>query len=82
MPWIVAPQAPLFTEFSGQEYWNGLQFPAPGDVPNPGTGPVSPALADGLFTTEPLEKPQILKIKEKKKEFAVFIFYFFLNWQH
>ena len=39
-------------------YWNGLQFPAPDDVPNPGNGPVSPELAGGLFTTEPPEKPQ------------------------
>ena len=40
--------------YSRQEYWSGLPFPSPGDLPNPGTEPVSltsPALADGFFTT-------------------------------
>ena len=36
-----------------QEYWSGLSFPIPGDLPNPGTEPTSPALAGGFFTTEP-----------------------------
>ena len=47
-PWTVARQAPLYMEFSRQEYWSGLPFPPPGDLPNPGTEPVSllsPALA-------------------------------------
>ena len=35
-PWTVALQAPLPTEFSVQEYWSGLLFPSPGDLPNPG----------------------------------------------
>ena len=39
--------------FSRQEYWSGLPFPSPGDLPNSGTGPVSPALAGGFFTTQP-----------------------------
>ena len=34
-PWIVAGQAPLSLEFSRQEYWSGLPFPSPGDLPNP-----------------------------------------------
>ena len=38
--------------FPRQEYWSGLSFPPPGDLPNPGTEPMSPALADGFFTTE------------------------------
>ena len=53
-PWTVACQAPLSTEFSGQEYWGGLPFPPPEDLPDPGirpTSPASPALADGFFTT-------------------------------
>ena len=44
---ICALQAPLPMEFSGQEYWSGLPFPAPGDLPNPGiesVSPVAPAL--------------------------------------
>ena len=43
-PWTVAYQAPLSMGFSRQEYWNGLPFPSPGDVPNPGIELGSPAL--------------------------------------
>ena len=43
-PWTVACQAPPFMEFSRQEYWSGLPFPSPGNLPNPGTEPTSPAL--------------------------------------
>ena len=46
----VAHQAPLSMGFSRQEYWSGLPFPSPGDLPNPGIEPGSPALqADALF---------------------------------
>ena len=38
-PWTVAHQAPLFMEFSRQDYWSGLPFPAPGDPLNPGSNP-------------------------------------------
>ena len=44
-PWTVAHHAPLSMGFSRQEYWSGLPFPSPGDLPNPGTEPKSPALA-------------------------------------
>ena len=43
-PWTVAHQAPLPMEFSRQEYWSGLPFPSPGDLPNPWIEPGSPAL--------------------------------------
>ena len=43
-PWTVACQAPLFMGFSRQEYWSGLPFPSPGDLPDPGIKPGSPAL--------------------------------------
>ena len=52
--WTVAHQAPLSTGFSRQEYWNGLPFLPPGDLPNPGVEPeslMSPALASRVFTT-------------------------------
>ena len=52
----VAHQAPLSTGFSRQEYWSGLPFPPPGDLPDPGiepASPVSPALTGRFFTTEP-----------------------------
>ena len=41
-PWTVARQAPLSVGFSRREYWSGLPFPPPGDLPEPGTEPVSP----------------------------------------
>ena len=43
-PQTVAQQAPLCMGFSRQEYWNGLPFPSPGDIPDPGIEPGSPAL--------------------------------------
>ena len=49
-PWIVAYQAPLSMGFSRQEYWSGLPFPFPGDLPNPGIEPGSPALRADAFT--------------------------------
>ena len=48
-PWTVARQAPLPTEFSKHKYWSVLPFPSPGDLPNPGIKPRSPALAGRLF---------------------------------
>ena len=56
----VAHQALLSMRFPRQEYWSGLPFPPPGDLPNPRTEPVSPALAGGFFTTEPPGKPSML----------------------
>ena len=50
--WTIAPQAPLSTGFSRQEYWSGLPFPPPGDLPNQviePMSPVSPALASRFF---------------------------------
>ena len=52
-PGTRARQAPLTMGFSRQEYWSGLPFPSPGDLPNPGIEPMYPALAGGFFTTEP-----------------------------
>ena len=49
--------APLSVGFPRQELWSGLQFPSPGDRPDPGTEPPSPALAGGFFTAEPPGKP-------------------------
>ena len=52
-PWTVAYQAPLSMDLSRQEYWSGLPFPSPRDLPDPGIKPRSPALAGRFFTTEP-----------------------------
>ena len=52
--WTVACQAPQSMGFPRQEYWNGLPFPSPGDLPDPEIEPMSlmsPALAGGFFTT-------------------------------
>ena len=43
-------QPPLSMEFSRKEYWSGLPFPSPGDIPDPGVEPTSPASAGGFFT--------------------------------
>ena len=58
-PWAVARQAPLSVGFPRQEYWSGLPFPPPGDIPEPGIEPESPAasaLAGRFSTTESLGK--------------------------
>jgi len=51
-PWTVAPQAPLSTGFSRQEYWPRLPFPPPGDLPDPGIEPGSAALKAVSLLTE------------------------------
>ena len=56
-PWTIACQAPLSIRFSRQEDWSRLPFPSPGDLPNPGIEPASPALAGEFFTTEPQGSP-------------------------
>ena len=53
-PWTVAHQALLSMGFSRQEYWSGLPFPSPGDLPDPGMEPRSPGLwADALTSESP-----------------------------
>ena len=61
-PWTVACQVPLPMGFFRQEYWSGLQFPPPGDLPDPGikpASPESPELAGRFFTAEPPGKPNV-----------------------
>ena len=53
-PWTVAHRAPPSMEFSQQEYWSGLLFPSPGDLPDPGIKPVSPALQADSLPLRPL----------------------------
>ena len=53
-PWTIACQVPLSMGFPRQEYWSGLPFPTPGDLPDPGIKPMflmSPVLAGGFFST-------------------------------
>ena len=56
-PWTVAHQAPLSIGFPRQEYWGGLAFLSPGDLPDSGIKPRSPALKSGFFTAQPLGSP-------------------------
>ena len=58
-PWTVARQVTLSMGFCRQEYWSELPFPPPGDLPDPGFEPESPALASRFFTTEPPGKPSV-----------------------
>ena len=60
--WTIAHQASLSMGFSRQEYWSGLPFAFPGDLPDPGIEPQAPAvscIAGEFFTTEPLGEPRI-----------------------
>ena len=56
-PWTIACQdcSLLSMGFPKQEYWSGLPFASPGDLPDPGIEPTSPVLAGIFFTTEPSE---------------------------
>ena len=83
-PQTVAYQAPLSMGFSRQEYWSGLPFPFPEDLPDPGIQPTSPTLQADALPSEPPGKPQTMlnsyykshcfkdpgyKNKGKKREF-------------
>ena len=66
-PGTIAYQAPQPMEFSRQEYWSGLPFPSPGDLPNPGIKPRSPALQADALLSEPPGKPYYSAIRLKLK---------------
>ena len=61
-PWTVAYQAPLSMGFSRQEYWSGVPFPSPGDLPNPGIEPGSTALYTDALPSEPPERSPLKSI--------------------
>ena len=67
-PWIIAYQAPLSMGFPRQEYWSGLPFPSPGDLPGPGIEPRSPTLQTDALPSEP---PGNLYCTCFQKEFEV-----------
>ena len=58
-PWTVTYQAQQSMGFSRQKYWSGLPFPSPGDLPNPGIEPGSPALQTDALPSEPPGKPRM-----------------------
>ena len=78
--WTVACQVPLFMGFSRQEHWSGLPFPPPGNLPDPGIKPSSPALAGRFFTTAAPEKPTNTSTCNQKELLQVYYlccFFFF-----
>ena len=58
-PWTAARQAPLSMGFSREEYWSGLPFPSPGDLPDSGITPQPPALQADPSPSEPPRKPRL-----------------------
>ena len=64
-PWTVAHQTPASMGFSRQEYWSGLPFSSPGNLPNQGIEPRSPTLQADALTSEPPGKP------ERKKDVLI-----------
>ena len=61
-PWTIAHQAHPSMEFSRQEYWTGLPFPSPGDLPDPGIRPGSPTLWADALPSEPPGNPMEMKV--------------------
>ena len=72
--WTVAHQAPPSMGFSRQEYWSGLPFPSPGDLPNPGIEPRSSALQADALTSEPPGKP--IQTPEGRLHLTLIFFFF------
>ena len=67
-PGTAAHQAPQSMGFSRQEYWSGLPFPSPGDLPDPGIEPRSPALEADALTSEPPGKPEKFNLPRLNQE--------------
>ena len=68
-PRTVARQVLLSMEFSRQEYWSGLLFTSPGDLPNPGIEPRSPAMQADSLPSEPPEKPELGNSSRIKQDY-------------
>ena len=66
-PWTVAYQAPPSMGFFRQEYWSGLPFPSPGDLPNAGIEPRSPTLQTGAFTVWATREVYKISLQDKRK---------------
>ena len=64
-PWTVAYQAPPSVGFSRQEYWSGLPFPSPGDLPEPSIESGSPSLQADTLPSEPPGKSILMREKHK-----------------
>ena len=76
IPWTRARQAPLSMGFLRPEYWSGLPFPSPGDLPDPGIEPMSPALeAESLPTESPIVIKHLLRAGHDAKHFTWFLWF-------
>ena len=73
--WTVARQAPPSLGFSRQEYWSGLPFLPPGDLPDPGIEPGSPALQADSLPSEPPGKPCMMIAKLIYRLFSAIYYY-------
>ena len=77
IPWIVAHQSPPSMEFSRPEYWSGLPFPSPGDLPDPGIKAGSPTLQADALPSELSGKP----ILKKRNQLTANVMLYFLTLQ-
>ena len=68
IPWTVAYKALLSMEFSRQEYWSGLPFPSPGDLPEPGIEPRLPTLQADTLPSEPPGNPHSIHLELIKQD--------------
>ena len=75
-PWTAAYQAPQSMEFSRQEYWSGLPFPSPGDLPDPGIEPGSPASQEDALTSEQVLKSKVITLLTKVHIVKAMFFFF------
>ena len=80
-PWTVACQAPLSRGFSRQQYRSGLLCTPPGDLPDPGIEPASPALASGFFTTSATWEA-LTKMLPLRYVYGFYLPYVFCNWEN
>ena len=74
-PWTIAHHDPLFMGFSRQEYWSGLPFPSPRDLPNLGIEPGSPSLHAYSLPSELLRKPKV----SRRASFTFCLLYLFFK---
>ena len=82
IPLAVAHQAPLFMGFPRQEYQSKLPFPSPGDLPDPGIKPTSPALAGDFFAAEPLAASISAVSKQNHRSLSQTFFSAYLDMPH
>ena len=78
-PWTVACQAPPSMGFSRQEYWSGLPFPSPGDLPDPGIKPASPALQVDSYQLSYEASPSSVRSLKKQESSKKNIYFFFIE---